>query len=574
LSEDTFADYAAATRTRDAVAKIAQEAVGTPQPLGMLGRLISLSVAQRKARVWLPGDDAPIEVNLFPSVIPYISQDSLGMTEASTTSTTGGGARVWVERINDKLFVTEVLSGPVFTEASGGFEHYLDAVGAEAGVAGKPWYTRTGASTSVIVPLPQQGQTVTFGPFGGSLGEGFTEITVSDQVFGSSKTYMFSGLAAQALLSTPGYYQKLIPRFINHSEDVEVNKGNFELEIGNEQIVPDNTTVPGTYLMLRLRRRADNQASIAQIADGYHVTIRSNGGMTQAAHESGHVPFRWFTGITTLPSDTYGTTVFTTQMSEPNSGPYDSPFVHFPTRAQFSICGGDNIRWEGSNFSFGSFKVMFSGRHIHTFNLGEQYITMPPQGTVIVEVGDVDIASKTVGTDGIQLLPGEGLYYALDPGVASSVSDASRFRIVNSEKSIGIPPFWLFLAGATGAVPSLKLGTGEQYDHRRGATFAGTWQNVGGEYSTMQYFMGPSRMVTVEGSMRTSGGGAVAGDTAFTLPAGFRPQGRLIVAGVASTGTANTPAAARIDVLASGAVAVYAPSTTGVSLNFQFRAYQ
>lgn len=573
--EGGFDQYATATRVRDAVAQIAANSLGESQPLGFLARCISINGASRKANVWLPGDDTPIEVNLFPNLIPYSTQESFGETVETTSSTAGSGARVWVERINDKLFITEVLSGPTLHQASGGFENYTDAIGPEAGQSGKPWYVRTGASTSVVVPLPAQGWCTMFGPFGGALGEGFTEIVVTDMTFGASKTYQFQGLASQALLSTPEYFQKLIPRFANFAEDVDTNRGDFELEIGNTAITPANTSVPEYHIMLRIRRKGDNQGTINTALDGYRVVIRSVGGMTQRNIDGGQVPFRTSIVTATEPTDVYGAQAFSSTQSLPDSGAYETPAIDFPRRIQTLLTGGQPI-WDGSTLSFSSFKIMFTGRHTHTFSVGEQFIDMPANGTAITMYGSNSVSSIAVGATGIPMLPGDALYYAVDPGAASSASDPGKFRMIRSEKSMGIPANWVFIAGATGTIPSLKLGTGESYDHRRTPTLAATWGPYGGLYEAPTYFMTAGRIVNIEGFFTRASGATTAQTTAstvFTLPAGFRPKNAKIFP--QACGLSNI-SPARIDILSTGEVQlVYAGATNWITLEtIRFRAFQ
>lgn len=570
--EKTLADYEIATRTRDAIQKMAQDALGTPQPMGMIARVIDVNPDTLKAHVWLPGDDAPIEVNILPDHIPYEYEAKYQIPAGQTSSTEGRGARVWVERINDKLFITEVFSGGVFRKASGTFEDYVESPGPDSGTAGQAWSVRTGATLSCTVPLPPTGQCVTFGPFGGALGEGFTEISVTDKVFGTSKTYHFAGLANQALLSSPGRYEELVPRYVNFAEDTETNRGDFELEIGNEQLTPTNSTVAETHLMLRIRRKGDNNSGAQGNKDGYRVVIRSHHGITGGA--PANVPFRTVVATAAVATDVYGTTAFSFTNQLPLSGQYDSPAIDFPRRVQHLVSAGGAIVWDGQNLSFGSFKLMFTGRHTHTFSFGEQYVDMPAQGTSITVVGDTETTTKAVGSLGINLLPGEALYYALDPG-GPSTSDASKFRIVNSEKITGVPYHWVFLAGSTGAYPSLKIGTGEQYDHRRTPDLASGWSEYGGAYEPPCYYMGAGRIVHIEGFFkRTSGTTAqTTAVTLFTLPTGFRPRAAKVFG--QACGLSNI-SPARVDVLANGAVQlVYAGATNWVTLeNMQFRAFQ
>jgi hypothetical protein len=87
--------------------------------------------------------------------------------------------------------------------------------------------------------------------------------------------------------------------------------------------------------------------------------------------------------------------------------------------------------------------------------------------------------------------------------------------------------------------------------HDIGSTigYQNSWANVGGAYQTGRYMKDAAGFVHLSGPIT----GGTIGSAAFTLPAGYRPAGRLIFA-------ANSTGVTRIDVAANGQVIPYTGS--------------
>lgn len=77
-------------------------------------------------------------------------------------------------------------------------------------------------------------------------------------------------------------------------------------------------------------------------------------------------------------------------------------------------------------------------------------------------------------------------------------------------------------------------------------TLAGSWENFGGGYATMQYRKDTSGLVTIKGCVKTGSG------ILFTLPVGYRPaeSKRFACCG----GLAGTPVSGQVDIGSSGSV--------------------
>ena len=90
-------------------------------------------------------------------------------------------------------------------------------------------------------------------------------------------------------------------------------------------------------------------------------------------------------------------------------------------------------------------------------------------------------------------------------------------------------------------------------------TLSPNWSNVGGAYQTARYYIDPTGIVYLEGSIKKSSAG-VAGETIFTLPVGYRPSAQLSFP-VDANGSYG-----KIDVKANGTV-VYQAGTATVSIS-------
>lgn len=167
---------------------------------------------------------------------------------------------------------------------------------------------------------------------------------------------------------------------------------------------------------------------------------------------------------------------------------------------------------------------------------GQFKINMPPLGTVVPVHGSPNFTSYiTTGTSfgqGFDLgLEGEFMSLWYEPTFhGSGVSDDTKFHLVCTTDPFAIPNHWIMIAARNelDIGNSLKVGTGQNYDHWREPTsgdLLGNYnQYAGSTFDKFGYRKVDSR-VQLTGEMETSG---VTGfiDTVFTLPSAFRPKNR------------------------------------------------
>ena len=109
-SELSFSDPRIAQRTRDAIRQIAGSVVDLKGSNPNIGRVMSVDIARLTASVWFPGDDAPVQVGLFPGSIPLDLGD-FRATNTFNSSTVGTGGLVYVENFRGSPYITRILSG-------------------------------------------------------------------------------------------------------------------------------------------------------------------------------------------------------------------------------------------------------------------------------------------------------------------------------------------------------------------------------------------------------------------------------------------------------------------------------
>lgn len=174
-------------------------------------------------------------------------------------------------------------------------------------------------------------------------------------------------------------------------------------------------------------------------------------------------------------------------------------------------------------------------------------------------------------TQGYQI-GGSGLVYF------NGTTDYIEYRVFsgNSVSVIGDSPPFGRTAGYA-ALVGVSAGVVPEPWHIVGATgepaFQNGWTNLASGFSVARFFKDPHGVVHLDGLL--SAPGAVGNDSIpFTLPAGYRPAYRLILAGQSSVGYSNS----RVDVATDGTVRTQGVWTAGgqwVSLaGMTFRAEQ
>jgi hypothetical protein len=191
LSETYGFDHIdSASRVREVIKKLANKEIDKAVPQPLVGRVMSVDLPRLRATVWFPNDEQPIEVKLLSSVIPGDWQHK--SARGAFDSLSGYGSRVVVERLNNSLYVTQVLTGGQFSFDSQTMGHSIVAQRATPITAG---------DVTSIVPIvgdPHEtfinctiedftvadGGAIQFGPFTGvnTLPDaGWMEVTVTAQ---------------------------------------------------------------------------------------------------------------------------------------------------------------------------------------------------------------------------------------------------------------------------------------------------------------------------------------------------------------------------------------------------------
>lgn len=244
----------------------------------LIGRCVNVDLPGLKAQVWFPGDDSPTDVKLFSSVIPAAWEQKGFPSSATVASnhTNGFGGMVAVERFNESLYITDVLTGGTIQFQPQSVSSSISPVDSN-GAPGNPHYTVLAVSTKQSANVPVGGS-VTFGPFrrikpngtspAGGLIRVIVENTNSDYTsaqttnIGSSHLYEFNIAAYQQFslgtelgtvssdlgtfssdpLAAIPRYTRLIPAQINQMYGSSSSWDDYDLEIGIARTVQGGST--------------------------------------------------------------------------------------------------------------------------------------------------------------------------------------------------------------------------------------------------------------------------------------------------------------------------------------------
>lgn len=219
---------------------------------------MSVDLPRLRATVWFPNDDQPIEVKLLSSVIPGEWQHK--QDYGAYDSLSGHGSQVVVARINNSLYVTEVLTGGQFSFDFRTMNHSI--------VAQRATPTSAGNTTSIepIVDQPfetfincrvtdttiNNGQGLEFGPFTqyyqGTVGIGAIEMAVTLLPNRAQKTYKFVVNPAQEF-DHPGStgildsWFRILPEhnIVDNDGSAVTNASEFDLDISYKRTAYGNT---------------------------------------------------------------------------------------------------------------------------------------------------------------------------------------------------------------------------------------------------------------------------------------------------------------------------------------------
>lgn len=248
----------AASRVREVIKKVAQREISIGVPSPNVGRVMSVDLPRLRATVWFPNDDQPIEVKLLSSVIPGDWQHRQS-GRGAYDSLSGYGSKVVVQRINNSLYVTEVLTGGQFSFDLRTMNHSI--------VAQKATPTSAG-NTNTIEPIVDQpletfincrvtdtslgsGQALEFGPFtqyyAGPPGIGTVEVSVAVLPNRGQKTFRFVVNPVQEF-DHPGstgildsWFRILPEHTITDSDGTFAGASDFDFDISYKRTAYGNT---------------------------------------------------------------------------------------------------------------------------------------------------------------------------------------------------------------------------------------------------------------------------------------------------------------------------------------------
>ena len=255
------------------------------------------------------------------------------------------------------------------------------------------------------------------------------------------------------------------------------------------------------------------------------------------------------------------------------SAPLDVPggIASSGFQAQYGITCGGLVTWTGTHLSWVSRIIAIPIEKTEFGASGYLDMYVPTSGTSITHYDENNtITTKATTADGFPIERWEALWYVVTPGQSSSTVN-SQYVITSYVNSLWKPNSnWLLLAvrnGETSQQPYLKfIPTNGNYYTWIAPTFGTDWGNYGGSYNTAGYYRDGDGVVHLRGLVT----GGTYGDSAtlFTLPIGFRPEGRKLF----STITDNN--FGRLDITTAGQVIPYIGSGW-VSLDgISFKAYQ
>lgn len=193
----SFDNIETAVRARDIIKKGITRSISTNVPRPIVGRVVSVDLANLSAMVWFTGDEQPIEVRMFASVTPAKWARRGYDESAASTGTEGYGAMVVVQRLNGILYITDILTG-------GSFAYYQSNVGLNVvtQIPDDGSHELAGEANSTLIDIKfgdddgelLSGGSFVFGPFMRN-DEFFTSvgtIRATVKVAGTSKSYDFA----------------------------------------------------------------------------------------------------------------------------------------------------------------------------------------------------------------------------------------------------------------------------------------------------------------------------------------------------------------------------------------------
>lgn len=457
----TFSDPDVAARLRDVIKQVAGNTVDAMGTNPNVARVMSVDLARLTASVWFPTDDFPVQVNMFPDVIPLDMGDfrNSGMSD---TSTVGTGGLVYVEQFRGKPYITRVLSGGSYQLNANflGYTQRMFNATLQGTLSGPPVtgdvYER---HVNVIVNNGSSfvvGNALLVGPWSGkndgSSIDGIIELTMNYWVTGAglnqARKYTFS-ISDRMIVDLPSgankpFWMRLIPeKTLGTSPHAElaVDVGLVKTGI--------RTTLEFWFRLVPLDVWADQSVyfmSVKTFGSSFNVGDPNTGRIlmipqTVADPLQGWVGFN-NAGMGWTEKDEMGTFVKGTwfQGEEWSNGSWRSG----PLRAandlartwhatgQWTWYSADSsLFWEGN--------IVFSGIGPNYNALHNGNLSVPMPSGVSIPVFPATPGSGTgnqlrafTGSGSIPLNPGDTLYYALQPGSGTGGQSASMYPAANT----------------------------------------------------------------------------------------------------------------------------------------------
>lgn len=186
------------------------------------------------------------------------------------------------------------------------------------------------------------------------------------------------------------------------------------------------------------------------------------------------------------------------------------------------------LKWDGANFSFGTFRFGNVGRGDHWSTDGRYTVAMPANGKTVKGFGG---AADIAVAGGVIALPeNQTLYYELNINAANTDADTGdRFRVVAATADYIVPNHWLMIAShsaVTAGDKGLRVCTGVTlYPWIVIGAFLNAWVAYGAGENAPSYMKDAAGWVSVQGVIKSG----ATGTNAFNLPAGYRPANTIRV---------------------------------------------
>jgi hypothetical protein len=457
----TFSDPDVAARLRDVIKQVAGNTVDSMGTNPNVARVMSVDLGKLTASVWFPTDDFPVQVNLFPDVIPLDMGDfrNSGMSD---TPAVGTGGLVYVEQFRGKPYITRVLSGGTYALNAnflGQTQRMFNAT-LQGTLTGPPVtgdvYER---HVNVIVNNGQafvQGNALLVGPWSGkndgSSIDGIIEMTLNYWVTGAglnqARKYTFS-ISDRMIVDLPSgankpFWMRLIPeKSLGTSPHAElaVDVGLVKTGI--------RTTLEFWFRLVPLDTWADQSVyfmSVKTFGSSFNVGDPKTGRIlmiqqTVADPLQGWVGFN-NSGMGWTEKDEMGTFVKGTwfQGEEWSNGSWRSG----PLRAANDLARTWHVTSQWTWYAdvaalFWEGNIVFSGIGPNYNALHNGSLSVPMPTGVAIPVFPATPGSGTGnqiraldGSGRIPLNAGDTLYYALQPGSGTGGQSASMYPAANT----------------------------------------------------------------------------------------------------------------------------------------------